>query len=664
MFLAVTDLLERLNSVLADRYVFERQIGRGGMASVWLARDLRHERPVAIKVMHEEIGGAIAADRFLREIRLTARLQHPNIIPMLDSGTLPNPTGITLPWYAMPYIDGESLRNRLERERFLPIDEALRITEETAGALHAAHRVGIVHRDIKPENLLLADGRVYVADFGVSKVLLGTDAQRFTSTGLAIGTPTYMSPEQGTAESVDARSDQYSLACVLYEMLTGEPPFTGPTPQAIVARRLLEPPRRIQTVRSSVPSAVEAAIMRALERNPVDRFPDVSAFAAALRDTSDRTRRDRATGRPWLIPAAVTLIILIGVASWVGFGRTGYRERSATDPLVIALTQRGIRAYDRRSAEGTMDAIAAFTAAVNRDSTYSAAWNGLAKTYVRAYERPFPIAGVSRDNTLRLAARAVDRALASDSTSADVWLTQALLNRDVDPTDNRPVQRALYRALGLDSTDARVWHFLALTSAENADFPTAMSDWRRSVKMDPKYTQGLAFLGIAHYWQRQFDSARVWVDSAITLDPSYVLGRTQLGSIAVERGDFDRAIASYAAAQRLTNDIEAVNAHAGIALAQARAGRQSQARATISEVESEAGAYSPAPLHPTVFIAQAYAALGDVAHTVGLLGRFQPRESLHFQLHLRCDPPFDGIRADPRFQALMIKPESIVKDCR
>jgi Tfp pilus assembly protein PilF len=252
----------------------------------------------------------------------------------------------------------------------------------------------------------------------------------------------------------------------------------------------------------------------------------------------------------------------------------------------------------------------------------------------------------------------------SDSTSADVWLTQALLNRDVDPTDNRPVQRALYRALGLDSTDARVWHFLALTSAENADFPTAMSDWRRSVKMDPKYTQGLAFLGIAHYWQRQFDSARVWVDSAITLDPSYVLGRTQLGSIAVERGDFDRAIASYAAAQRLTNDIEAVNAHAGIALAQARAGRQSQARATISEVESEAGAYSPAPLHPTVFIAQAYAALGDVAHTVGLLGRFQPRESLHFQLHLRCDPPFDGIRADPRFQALMIKPESIVKDCR
>ena len=635
------------------------------MASVWLARDLRHDRPVAIKVMHEDLSGAIGADRFLREIRLTARLQHPNIIPILDSGTLSVPGEITLPWYAMPYIAGESLRSRIERERFLPVEEALRITEETAGALQAAHRAGIVHRDIKPENLLLADGRVYVADFGVAKILAETGAERLTSTGLAIGTPTYMSPEQCTAEAVDARTDQYSLASVLYEMLAGEPPFTGPSAQAISARRLVEPPRRIQPVRSSVPSSVEAATLRALERNPTDRFPDVSSFAAALRDTTLATPRQRYANRKrWWIAAAGALLVAIAGGAWFRFGGSGAGRPAGADPQVIALTQRGVRAYDRRSAEGTADAITAFTAAVKRDSTYSPAWNGLAKTYVRAYERPFPIAGLSRDNTLRLAARSAERALAFDTASADAWLTQALVDRDVDPTDNGPVVRALKRALALDSTDARAWHFLALIEFENADFASAMSAWRRSVKIDPRDTQSLVFLGIGHFWGRQYDSARVWVDSAVALDPSYILGRLTAGQIAVELGDYDRAIASFAAARRLNDDIEGINAEAGIALAQARAHHQSEARAAIRVAESEAAAYSPATLHPTVFVAGAYAALGDVGRAVEVLARFQPRASLHFQIHLRCDPPFDAIRANPKFQALMIKPESGAKDCR
>jgi cytochrome c-type biogenesis protein CcmH/NrfG len=662
----LTELIDRLNSVLADRYTVERQIGRGGMASVWLARDLRHERPVAIKVMHEDLAGAIGADRFLREIRLTARLQHPNIIPILDSGTVPGSGGIALPWYSMPCIDGESVRTRLERDRFLPVDEALRITEETAGALQAAHRVGIVHRDIKPENLLLADGRVYVADFGVAKVVMETGAERLTSTGLAIGTPVYMSPEQGVAGEVDARSDQYSLGCVLYEMLAGEPPFTGPTAQAVVARRLVEPPRRIKPVRPAVPEPVEAATLRALERNPADRFPDISAFAAALRGApSTATSFNRArVGTRWRLAVAAVLLIAIAGGAWYGFRRPGGVQQSPVDPSVIALTQRGVRSYDRRSAEGAIDAIAAFSAAVKRDSTYSPAWNGLAKTYVRTYERSFPIAGVSHDNMLRLAATAVDRALASDSTSADVWLTQAILSRDVDPTDNGPVVRALNHALTLDSADARVWHFLALTRAENADFPAAMSFWRRSVKLDPRYTQGIVFLGIGHFWLRQFDSARVWADSGIAVDPSYVFGHSMAGFIAIERGDYDRAIASFSAARRLTNDVESLNAELGIALAQARAKRESNARATIRDVESQAAAYSPPPVHLVLYMAQAYAASGDFGRALGWLGRFEPRASLHFQLHLRCDSPFDVMRSDRRFQALLIKPTSIVKDCR
>ena len=216
-------MLDRLSPALADRYTVVRELGRGGMASVWLARDLRHDRMVAIKVLHPELAGAIGVDRFLREIRVTAKLQHPNIVPLLDSGVFPGADGVSLPWYAMAYVPGESLRVRLGREAHLPVDEALCIAEDAAAALEAAHREGIVHRDIKPENLLLSGGRAYVADFGIAKAVIETGGERLTSTGLAIGTPVYMSPEQASAQAVDARSDQYGLACVLYEMLVGEP---------------------------------------------------------------------------------------------------------------------------------------------------------------------------------------------------------------------------------------------------------------------------------------------------------------------------------------------------------------------------------------------------------------------------------------------------------
>ena len=209
---------ERLERELSDRYLIERELGRGGMASVWLARDRRDDRAVAIKVLDADLAGAIGADRFVREIRLTARLQHPGILPVLDSGCSRR-DDVALPWYAMPYIAGESLRARLQRETQLPIDDAVRIARAIAGALLVAHRQGIVHRDIKPENVILSGDEVFVVDFGIAKALLDTGAERLTSTGLAVGTPVYMSPEQATAAPVDARTDQYSLAAVLYEML-------------------------------------------------------------------------------------------------------------------------------------------------------------------------------------------------------------------------------------------------------------------------------------------------------------------------------------------------------------------------------------------------------------------------------------------------------------
>jgi len=655
---------DRLNAILTDRYIVERELGRGGMASVWLARDLRHQRSVAIKVLHAELAGAIGVDRFIREIRLTAGLQHPNIIPVLDSGVLPGPNGVTLPWYAMAYVAGESLRARLDRDRQLPIEDALRITEEVAAALHAAHGEGIVHRDIKPENLLLAGGHVFVADFGIAKALLDTGGARLTSTGVAIGTPVYMSPEQATAAAVDARSDQYSLACVLYEMLVGEPPFTGPTAQAIVARRLTEPARAIRPVRSAVPAAVEAALLQALERIPADRFPDLSAFAGALRSTlpPSRPSRDGRTKLGLRALGAMALFAAIALTGWVILHRRSAAQPSRA-PEVLALYQRGMQGYDQRTPEGISDAIQAFAAAVQRDSTYAAAWAGLAKAYDRAYERRFVFPGVARDSVLHLAVAAVDRALGEDRGNADAWVTQAMVSRDLDPTDLAPAFRSLRQALALDSSSAPAWHFLALSLAESGDMDQALAAWRHSVSADPSYTQGLAFLALGHYWHRQYDSAMRWADSAVALNPNYLLGRSTTGYIALEQGNFVRGAAAFEAARRLSTDVEVLNSLAGSALVAARAGSPREARDLLRRAESLAVAYSPAPLHTAVYMAQAYAALADPNHAVAWLQRYTPVADLHFQLHLRCDPPFDALKDDPRFRSLVVSRPASSRGC-
>src|SRR5687768_6861494 len=304
--------------VLGNRYTIEREIGRGGMATVWLAQDAQHNRRIAIKTLHPELAGAIGTDRFLREIRLTAELQHPGVVPIIDSGTL-DWDGMRIPWYAMPFLDGESLRGRLNREVQLPIDEALRIATAVGKALAAAHQRNIVHRDIKPENVFLSGDHVYVVDFGIAKAIATTDAERLTSTGLAIGTPAYMSPEQVVGGTVDARSDQYSLASMLYEMIAGEPPFSGPNAQATLARRLAEPARPLSPVRSTVPPGVERATLRALERTPADRFPSVAAFLVALRAPDESTTiRARPRWRRGVVASGLAAAAL-GLAAWAVF---------------------------------------------------------------------------------------------------------------------------------------------------------------------------------------------------------------------------------------------------------------------------------------------------------------------------------------------------------
>jgi serine/threonine-protein kinase len=277
----------RLQVALSDRYRIEREIGAGGMATVFLAQDLRHDRRVALKLLRPELSAVIGAERFLAEIKLTANLQHPHILPLFDSGevVVDNPDGAQrYLFYVMPFVEGESLRARLNREKQLPVGEAVRIAVEVASALDYAHRHGVVHRDIKPENILLHDGQALVADFGIALAASKAGGNRMTETGMSLGTPHYMSPEQAMGErEITARSDVYALGVVLYEMLTGDPPFTGSTAQAIVARVLTEPPRPILPQRHTIPPEVESAILVSLEKLPADRFATAAEFADALK---------------------------------------------------------------------------------------------------------------------------------------------------------------------------------------------------------------------------------------------------------------------------------------------------------------------------------------------------------------------------------------------
>ena len=305
--------LERLRASLADRYRIEEELGQGGMATVYLAHDLRHDRPVAVKVLRPELAAVIGAERFLTEIRTTANLQHPHILPLFDSGEADG-----FLFYVMPYVKGETVRDRIAREQQLPVAEAVRIASEVASALDYAHRQNVIHRDIKPENILLHDGSALVADFGIALAASKAGGTRMTETGMSLGTPHYMSPEQAMGErEVTARSDVYALGCVLYEMLIGEPPFTGPTAQAIVARVVTEDPRPLTGQRKTIPPGVEAAVLTALEKLPADRFATAAEFAAALANPTTTTTRTAlhpapaARRRTWVVTVALALLGLI-----------------------------------------------------------------------------------------------------------------------------------------------------------------------------------------------------------------------------------------------------------------------------------------------------------------------------------------------------------------
>jgi serine/threonine protein kinase/tetratricopeptide (TPR) repeat protein len=344
----VADVRERLQSGLADRYRLERELGRGGMATIYLATDLKHKRPVALKVLHPELGYAVGGDRFLKEIEVAANLSHPHILPLHDSGEIAG-----LLYYVMPYVAGESLRDRLTREVQLPIEEAVRITCEVADGLAYAHAQGVIHRDIKPENILLSGGHALVADFGIARAVGEAGAEQLTETGMAVGTAAYMSPEQASGERhLDGRSDVYSLGCVLYEMLAGEPPYTGPTARIIVAKRYTDPVPSVRRVRPSVPLALDRLLIKALATMAADRFSTAAEFIRALQasTTTSTVPLDSGTGR---VPASISIwprvpktAMALGLGLLIGLGVLFTWRRS--DPEALAL-ESGIKPSTKRT---------------------------------------------------------------------------------------------------------------------------------------------------------------------------------------------------------------------------------------------------------------------------------------------------------------------------
>ena len=644
--------IARLASALADRYRIERELGQGGMATVYLAHDLKHDRKVAIKVLRPELASLLGPDRFLREIAMTARLAHPGILPLFDSGM---DQGLT--WYAMPLITGKTLRDRLAEAGPLPLEEGLRIFGDVAGALEYAHRQGILHRDLKPANILLQDERAVLADFGIALPVESTKA-RITETGFSLGTPEYMSPEQAAGErSLDARSDLYALGCVLYEILAGKPPFQGRNAQAILARRLVEPPPSLAKLRK-VPPAIEAAVGRALARDPDDRFATVADFAAAVTgETANGASRYRSgplahrTLRA-LLTSVVGGLLLLG-AGWVitrergpGNGLPGIRPVDSAAQAAYLQAQRQLRL---RTQAGLTSALRLLHQAIGRDSSYALAWAGLARALDWARTWRFTVEGVPADSLLTRELEASDRALALDTTNVEMWLLRANIATAIDPTTRKASINSHQRIIAIDSSNRAAWNALGWDLEHTGDRQGALKDLRRAIAL------GHNPIALANhfYWWREFDSAAVWADSAVVLDPQLAWAHETVGAVALAQGRLQQAKAAYEAARRLDTGPSSVRSLEGLAEVAAAQGDSKAAWGFIQEALAVVDSVAPSA-HAAISMGSAYAAVGEPERALAWLERYQPRGDLHFQLHLKRDLQLDPLRGLSRFEALLV----------
>ena len=630
------------------------------MAVVVLAEDRKHGRQVAIKILDTDAGSR-AAERFQREIRLLARLQHPNILPVFDSGIADGRL-----WYAMPFVEGESLRAKLEREHTLDVGVTVSMLETLAEALEYAHESGVIHRDIKPENILLSHSIPLIADFGIAAALDATPGSKLTEAGMAMGTPEYMSPEQATGDPiVDGRSDIYSLGCVGFEMLSGRPPFQGASMQAVIARMLSSSAPSIRERRPEVSPALESVIARAIAREPDDRWQTGSDFSAALSSAGtesnageSRLSFSRLSMRSKLaVGGALTTLIAVSIVSLANANRVNGRSArvppARRDSAAVSAYQRGTVRVSQRTQRTLIEGMGLIDQAIRLDSTFALAWAARANAFNWARQWEFQVPGVARDSLLVRALEASQRALDLDSLDATIWLTSAAVLASVDPTRRELPLRAIRRAIELDSTSARAWIQLGNNYQDAGDMDRAVTSLRRGMILGRRAV-GTPSYANHFYWRRQYDSAAVWSDTAIKYGPTQPYAWEMAGAAAIMQRRYDEAESYYEAAVRLDQGPTRVRGLEGLAEIAAIRGDTTKARALIAKAETLTDSIAPSD-HAVISLGSAYAAIGNNERALQWLERYQPRGNLHFQLHLKRDPQLDPIRKEPRFSAILTR---------
>ena len=585
------ELQERLQAALANRYTIQREVGRGGMATVYLAQDLRHRRPVAVKILHPHLAANVGPERFQREVEIAARLSHPHILTLIDSGEVEG-----LLYYVMPFIEGESLRGRLDRERQLPVEDALEITRHVAAALAYAHGRGVIHRDIKPENVMLHEGEPMVTDFGIAKAVSAAGTENLTQTGTAIGTPAYMSPEQATgAADIDGRCDQYSLGCMLYEMLAGEPPFAGASAQVIIVKHFTEPPPSVRAIRPVVPEAIDRAIVKALAKAPAGRFGSVLQFAQALPSSGATTP----PGLPQTVvsaPLAATAksIAVLPFVNMSADPENEYFTDGIAEEIINALTKiQALRVASRTSAfafKGKREDISEIgrklRVATVLEGSVRKAGNRLrvmaqlvnvadgyhlwSERYDRELQDVFAIQDEIAENIVRALRvvlsedekRAIEEAPTADVQAYDYYLRGRQFFHQFRRTGIQFARRMFERAMEIDPNYVRAYagaadccSFLYMYwDASKANVEGADAYSRKALELGPEVAEAHASRGLALSLSKRYEEAERKFNTAIRVNPQLFEAHYFFGRASFQQSKYAEAVEHYEAASRVRPD--------------------------------------------------------------------------------------------------------------
>ncbi|HKP28797.1 MAG TPA: protein kinase [Gemmatimonadales bacterium] len=630
--------------ILSGRYRVDRELGSGGMATVYLAHDLKHQRTVAVKVLRPELAASLGTDRFLREIEITAGLDHPHILPVHDSGEADGSL-----YYVMPYVEGESLRDRMTREGQLPVEDAVRIAREVADALATAHRRNIVHRDIKPENILLSENHARVADFGIARAITEAGGARLTSAGMAIGTPAYMSPEQAMgSEQIDGRSDIYALGCVLYEMLAGEPPYSGATAQSILVKRLTEPVPRLSALRESVSPGLNALVHRALSKAPADRPSTAEAFVEALDRSASASIPSSAPRRYALIAASLLVVVvaLVLIGLRLREAKSAIAARRPSDAGASHLA-RGDNLLKLRTPEAFASAITEYETAFGQDSTNAETLARIGYAHALFADWGWSYHGLTMSALRARALEYSERAIAADSSSAAAWLARAYALVQLDPYRMRGAVEAFERSLGIDSTRAEAWYQFGQALMYLGRDSAAEGAYRRAFRLDRERPMSLMSLAAILRKNGRLDEARRLIDTAIfasrTVSSPYV--RVLRGIMALDAGDVGLAGDEARLALELDTSY-AIPARSLLVRVRVAEGNRAAASAELNHLLR---VVTPEETPPTeaLFASGALLALGRQREVLEILERSKPRGA-QLWFYLR-NPEFNPLRANPRF---------------